>query len=378
MSVFSPNSRRVSAIVPARNEEATISACVESLAQQKEIAEILVVNDQSTDRTAEIVRELMKEHPRIQLIETADLPAGWVGKNHAVWLGAQQAKAPWLLFTDADVLHEKDSAAKALEIAERQSINPRGTGELARLEQSRKTSDLGPKSHIQLISFSPEQITKTWYEKALIPVVYCRLAGKFSFDAVNDPLNTAAAANGQFLLINREAYQAVGGHAAIAGEVLEDVALAKRVKEAGYCIWFGSGKGIAWVRMYRTFPAMWEGWKKNLYRLMGGNHAALAAEIVNAMVPLLLLAFLVVLMWAGSGSWRVGVTTLAVAVTMWHWMYAIELVRNNYPIGLALCGIPGKILYTAVLYASFRSHQKGRLAWKGREYPVGTSGASKR
>src|SRR5271165_3333951 len=105
---------RVSAIVPARNEEAVIGACVESLAQQPEIVEILVVNDQSTDRTAEIVRGLILKCPQVRLLETTGLPPGWIGKNNAVWLGAQQAKGDWLLFTDADAMHEKDSVAKAL------------------------------------------------------------------------------------------------------------------------------------------------------------------------------------------------------------------------------------------------------------------------
>src|SRR5450432_4148811 len=111
MSASSANPLRISAIIPARNEEAVIAACVESLARQEEISEILVMNDQSSDRTAEIMRELMKKHPQLRLLETKELPPGWVGKNHAVWLGAQTAKEPWLLFTDADVVHQAKSAA---------------------------------------------------------------------------------------------------------------------------------------------------------------------------------------------------------------------------------------------------------------------------
>ena len=125
-------------------------------------------------------------------------------------------------------------------------------------------------SDAALVSFSPEQVTETWYEKSLIPFVYCRLARHFSFKDVNDPKKRAAAANGQFLMIRRDVYDAIGGHEAIAGEVLEDVALAKNAKSAGYPIWFGSGKGLVKARMYRSFAAMREGWKKNLYLLMGG------------------------------------------------------------------------------------------------------------
>ncbi len=296
----------VSAIVPARNEEATIAQCVESLAQQPEIAEIIVVNDQSIDRTAEIVQELMRKHPQLRLLESAPLPSGWVGKNHAVWQGARAAKGDWLLFTDADVIHERHSAARALEIAGGTAI-PGCVPSLAKpftklgTENSGTvTPDCALKSSArpQLISFSPEQITETWYEKSLIPVVYCRLSKKFDFDEVNDPGNNAAAANGQFLLISREAYDATGGHAAIASEVLEDVALAQRVKQAGYRIWFGSGKGMVRVRMYRSFASMWEGWKKNLYRLMGADPGSIAAEIAIAVsFRFLLPGFVIAAIW---------------------------------------------------------------------------------
>ena len=358
----------VSAIVPARNEEATIAACIESLAQQPEITEILVVNDHSTDRTAEIVRGLTRYHPQLRLIDSAPLPPGWVGKNHAVWQAAQRAIGDWLLFTDADVLHEKNSTARALEIARVQPAESGGT----------VTPDYAPEaaSAPQLISFSPEQITQTWYEKSLIPVVYCRLAKKFDFDKVNDPGDSAAAANGQFLLISRAAYDAVGGHAAIASEILEDVALAKRVKAAGYRICFGPGQGIVSVRMYRTFSAMWEGWTKNLYQLMGGDQRSISIETALSVLPIIFFGLLVGLFWGLSSSWRVGLLTALLGLAIWHWKYSRELKSNHFSTRLTRYGLPGKFLYVAVLWASHRSHQKGRLAWKGREYPIGTPSAS--
>src|SRR6202040_2188298 len=91
----------------------------------------------------------------------------------------------------------------------------------------------------------------------------------------------AAAANGQFLMIRRDVYDAIGGHQAVAAEVLEDVALAKRTKSAGYRVWFASGVGVVRVRIYRSFQAMWEGWKKNLYLLIGGTPGALYRELFS-------------------------------------------------------------------------------------------------
>jgi cellulose synthase/poly-beta-1,6-N-acetylglucosamine synthase-like glycosyltransferase len=346
-----PNSPRISAIVPARDEEAVIAACVESLAQQPEIAEILVVNDQSSDRTPEIVRALIPQYPHLRLLETAGLPSGWVGKNNAVWIGAQHATGDWLLFTDADSVHGKGSAAQALRIAAH--------------------------SHAAMVSFSPEQIMDTWYEKALIPFVYERLNRNFSFDEINDPHNEAAAANGQFILIRRDAYNAVGGHASIAGEVLEDVALAKLVKRAGYPIWFGSGKGFVRVRMYRSFSAMWAGWKKNLYLLEGGSPAEvykqLLAECTFLLGPLALI-LLVYYKWHRLDfAIFLGLFFLLFA----HAMHYQALRRNLFSAAFTAYLIPGSFLYTAVLWASYRSHSRGKLKWKGREYPAGTPRASK-
>src|SRR5438105_7438930 len=110
-------STRVTAIVPARNEEASVAACIASLAAQPEIIEIIAVNDQSSDRTAEILRDLAKSISRLRVIDAPTPPSGWVGKNHAVSLGAQQANSPWLLFTDADAVLLEGALARALALA---------------------------------------------------------------------------------------------------------------------------------------------------------------------------------------------------------------------------------------------------------------------
>jgi glycosyltransferase involved in cell wall biosynthesis len=298
-----------------------------------------VVNDQSTDGTASVVRSLMEKIPNLRLLESGGLPDGWVGKNHALWVGVQEAKSAWLLFTDADAEHERNSASRALQIAQEHNA--------------------------ALVSFSPEQVTETWYEKALIPYIYLRLAKRFSYERVNDPNSAAAAANGQFLLMRRDVYDAIGGHSSVAGEVLEDVALAMRVKAAGHRIWFGSGKGIVRVRMYRSFQAMWQGWKKNLYRLMGGTPWAVIREMESNLpwIPLLLIAaglkypFLLFL----------GVLLLIARQTS----YGLDLARNQYPFSFIFYYMPAVVLYIAVLWASYRSHVNGRIQWKGREYSVG-------
>jgi hypothetical protein len=352
----------VSAIIPARNEEATVAAAVESLAAQPEIREIIVVNDQSTDGTAAALQKLSTRIPQLRVLETQNLPAGWVGKNYAVSLGAAQATGDWLLFTDADGVHLPGSTARALADAE--------------------TAGAG------LVSYSPEQETSTWWEKALIPFVYVRLARKFSYAAVSDPASPAAAASGQYLLIRREDYARIGGHAAVAGEVLEDVALARLAKRAGVRLYFASGYGIMRVRMYRTFSAMWQGWTKNLYPLIGGTtpagtttkgaagagptrqtSRAVGRELFRVVpwIPLLVLPLaLLHLIW--------GVLGIALLAGR-HAAYAADLRRNRFPAKLALYYLPGVALYAAVLLNSEWRYARGSVVWKGREYPVGGRGS---
>ena len=338
-------STRVAAIVPARNEEVSIAACITSLAAQPEIVEIIAVNDQSSDRTAEILHGLAKNISHLRVIDAPAPPAGWVGKNHAVSLGAHQASSPWLLFTDADAVLLEGAIAKAIALATEKDA--------------------------ALISFSPEQELQTWYERVLIPFVYLRLAQRFSFDEVNDAASKAAAANGQFLLIQRETYDAVGGHAAIHGAVLEDVALARRVKSAGFRIWFASGFGIVRVRMYRSFSAMWEGWKKNLFQLMGGSTGSVFAEFESAF-PWMILVILII-----GIKLPVAIFAGVILLLLRQVSYGMALSRNHFPFKYIIYYLPAIFLYAGVLWASHESYAKGKVTWKGREYNVGVGASNK-
>jgi hypothetical protein len=244
-------------------------------------------------------------------------------------------------------------------------------------DSAARAMDLATQHSAALVSFSPEQVMVSWYEKSLIPHVYCRLSQKLSFDAVNNPSSEVAAANGQFILIRRDVYEAVGGHASVAGEVLEDVALARRVKRTGYPIWFGSGKGIVRVRMYRSFAAMWEGWKKNLYQLMRDRRGAVSSELARALLPVFAILVTTVSVAGLTESLVARIATLTAGLLVVSFMYWGELRRAHLPSRLALFAIPGRLLFAAVLWASYRSHVSGNLEWKGRKYPVGAPGASK-
>ncbi len=301
---------------------------------------MIVVNDQSTDRTAEILAGLASGIPKLRVLAVGELPTGWTGKNYALSLGAAQATGKWLLFTDADTFHLPGSAARALADAK--------------------------ETKAALVSYSPEQELETFWERALIPRVYWMLSRKYSFANVSDPALPDAAANGQFLFIRRDAYNAVGGHAAIAGQILEDVALARRVKRAGYGIFFTDGYGIVRTRMYRSFAAMWQGWTKNLYPLLGGSLSALMAEFVGlvALLGVVLLATIRPLTqvdWIALGA---GLLFLAGRFVG----YAVFLRRNLLRLSLIEYCVPGNCLYWSALVASWWKNTRGVVTWKGRAY----------
>src|SRR5579863_4353525 len=226
---------QVSVIIPARNEEANLGTCLESLMDQDQLSfEIIVVNDHSTDRTKEIAQSF----PGVQVIDADPLPEGWTGKNNAVATGARAARTNWFLFTDADTIHLPGSLPRALREARENGAD--------------------------LLSYSPEQIAVTFWEKAVLPVVFAELAREYPPSKVSDPKSPEAAANGQYILVKRDAYEAVGGHAAVASAILEDVALARAIKASGCKIRFRYAADAVRTRMYRNFHQLREGWTKNL------------------------------------------------------------------------------------------------------------------
>ena len=342
------NTIMVSAIIPARNEEASIARAVESVAAQPEISQVIVVDDQSTDRTAAILVELAARIPKLKILHTGALPPGWIGKNYAVALGADAAQGDWLLFTDADTCHMPGSTRRALtDAVEHNAV---------------------------LVSYSPEQELGSFWERALIPFIYCRLSAKFSYVRVNNPKLLDAAANGQFLMLLREVYQKVGGHSAIAGEVLEDVALARRVKQAGYQIYFTAPLGTVRTRMYRSFPALWEGWTKNLYPLMGGTTKQILFELIEvspALEIIVLSAIWALLRAAHQPPLWLLAALLFLASSRRCARFAELLYRNLYPLSYIKYYVPGICLYSAALIASWWKNTRGSVQWKGRSYQSG-------
>jgi len=320
----------VSVIIPARNEEACLGDCLQSLVAQSGIAfEIIVVDDHSTDRTREIASSFLD----LILLEAGPLPAGWTGKNNAVTTGARHARGQWLLFTDADTIHLPGSLARAIAEAE--------------------------KDNAKLLSYSPEQIAVTVWEMATLPVVFAELARQYPPSIVSDPASPSAAANGQFILVPRYTYDAVGGHAAVAADILEDVALARAVKRSGRRIRFRYAPDAVRTRMYRNYRQLRDGWTKNL-ALLFPRPVWLAAK----MVALWGTPWLVLLLAYATHHWRwsiISAATFAYLVT--------RLMRANFTWAKEILGaLIGMPMFAYLLLRSKRAHAKGSVPWKGRTY----------
>jgi glycosyltransferase involved in cell wall biosynthesis len=311
----------LSVIVPARNEEEVLRPCLESLTAQSGAGfelnrdwELILVNDHSTDHTAEMARSIAG----VTVLESAPLPKRWTGKANALWGAAQKARGSWLLFTDADTRHEPGDLERAVGEAER--------------------------NHVALLSYSPRQA----YPPA----------------RVSDPASRLAAANGQFLMVERSAYFAVGGHSAVASSLLEDVDLAAQLKRRKYAIRFRYAPEAVSTRMYRTAGAMLEGWTKNLARLFA-NPIALAATRALDILLLIALPLLAVALFSRPlARYALGILWLR---TLWR-CYARARKSNfsAFDCALSIFALP---LFCGLLLRSwFRHSVTKRVAWKGREY----------
>ncbi|MGA7219908.1 MAG: glycosyltransferase family 2 protein [Candidatus Sulfotelmatobacter sp.] len=333
----------VSVIVPARNEEISLEACLESIVSQHGIAfEVIAVDDSSTDRTREIASSFLPSQTRaaVRVIEAGTLPEGWTGKNNAAAAGSTVARGDWLLFTDADTIHLPGSLVRSLGEARRQGA--------------------------ALLSYSPQQIVEGFSQKSVMPVVFAELAATFRPSQVSDPSSSRAAANGQYILISREAYDSVGGHAAIAGSLLEDVALASAVKRSGRKIFFRYGGDAVRARMYRNFAQLREGWTKNLALLFP---SPMRLAVLRALEFVLLLAsFAIAIAAVLHARWLPAAFAASIAVALYAF-FLKRIRRAHFPWDANLLALFGLPVFSYLLLRSTVFHRRGSVSWKGRNYP---------
>ncbi|MGP8260424.1 MAG: glycosyltransferase [Acidobacteriaceae bacterium] len=342
---------RLSVIVPARNEAALLGECLRSLVEQSDVGfvlgvewELIVVDDDSTDGTQAIAQAVVREG--VLVIDAPRLDqsdrSGFTGKTNACWAGAQRARGAWLLFTDADTVHEPGDLGRALHEAKKYGV--------------------------ALLSYSPRQIVTGFWQRAVMPLVFSELASVYPPKKVNDPASSVAAANGQFLMVEREAYFAAGGHRVVGQEILEDVALARRIKRARHAIRLRYAPDALAARMYSSLPEMVEGWTKNLALLFPSAVLMAGMQMLQFLLffglPALAMGMPLLVIWQ---RWAILLVWLRAV-----WGFYGRVARSNFPaadVAISIFGVP---MFCWMLLRSHFHHRVTRsVDWKGRRYKVG-------
>ena len=356
-----PCESELTVVIPAYNEEANISRCLSSVLRSQAPAahgQILVVNDGSTDGTVEaanatLVRFATEGVPwTCRVIEAGPRPTNqrWVGKNWACARAMSSVTTPWVVFLDADVSVSSDALRRAL------------------------ASAMALKA--DLFSLAPRLVCGCLAEWMVQPIMASLLGLGFPMEQANDPESEVAFAAGPFMLFRRSAYEAIGGHSAVAGEVVEDLALARRIKQSGRRLVYQLGLDAVELQMYDDFSTLWEGWSKNWYLGLDRNviKALSAGAVVFTMftLPWLLLGSglgLLFLLGPSPALWS-GALAGAVGVLL-QWLLRLWIsVRFDVPLTFWwLMGVGGLIVAAIAPTSVWRSETGRGWTWKGR--PLG-------
>jgi len=334
----------ISVLIPARDEEDGIAAAVESvLASTGVNFEVIVMDDGSVDRTADIVEAIAKKDARVRLERTPILPIGWNGKQHACWALAQTAKHQLLCFVDADVRLKPEC--------------------LARMAAFLKRGERG------LVSGFPQQVTETPLEQLVLPLIHFVLLGFLPVERMRNTIDPAFAAGcGQFILVQRDDYFACGGHAEIKTTMHDGLLLPKLFRQCGFRTDLADLTDLATCRMYRSAQQVWQGLAKNATEGLAAPVRILPISVLlllGQIVPFLLAAWL----WMVGGSSIAEAVYVLVAVTgAWvpRFMAAYRFRQNWRGAWLHPLGVG--ILLAIQWYAFTRKVAGGTVRWKERSY----------
>ena len=336
----------VSIIVPVRNEIANIGLCLAGLTEQTGLGSgtrIIVIDDSSQDGTRVVVERYIKANPRISLHDAGPLPTGWAGKPHACWRGALLASSDWLCFIDADVRAGPELIGAALTTAAEQGID--------------------------MLSLHPRQELGSFWEWVVIPAGLLVLACAKPFEPSSQDI-----VNGQFLLIRREAYFAVGGHSQVCAEICEDKALATRLRSQGLRLQVLAAPQLASTRMYRDLHSLWEGFAKNSAEVLGSVPATLTAALstlVFAWTALLLPVATLSAVFAAPSLAAVTGAILAVFGTLIVAGVHFGTARHfRIPVVFSLTFTLGYTVVACLACHGVITQLTGRVTWKGRTYQL--------
>ena len=331
----------VSVCIPARNEEANIEACVRSVLANVDVAvEVLVYDDQSTDATPAILARLVAEDARVRVVPTQPLPQGWNGKQWGCERMGQAAHGQWVLFTDADVRFERDCVARTLARAE----------------------SLGA----DLLSTVPRQVTGSWAEHAVIPLISFVLLSYLPMARMRATTSPAASgACGQFILARRDAWLASGGHAAFRASMHDGIRMPRAFRRAGFRTDLFDGTDLVQCRMYRGLGQVWRGFAKNAYEGLGSPVLLLFVTLLHGCAVLLpWLTLALGLVGVAMSPWVPWVAALTIVA---GFAQRIVLARRFAHAWASVALHPvGILMLTVIQWHSLWLHLTGRRAWKGR------------
>jgi chlorobactene glucosyltransferase len=344
-----PGGATVAVIVPARDEEANIGRCLQSLIQQTyPIAQtrIVVIDDQSRDRTREIVAALAQRYGRMELLRSPPLPPDWTGKSHACAIGAEAAAASdWLCFLDADVWAEPTMIASAIAYAGREALD--------------------------LISLSPRQQLKSFAERLIMPCGFYLLAFCQDLRRVQSRDSAATTVTGQCMLIRRTAYETVGGHGAVHGAICEDLELGLLIKRLRGQVRLVDGSALLSTRMYSDASSLWLGISKNLVDMLQGEGRTLAiaaAALILAWASLLIPLFDAIGCAHDVPGACLALWSAALASGAAFGLHIAGAVHFRIPPWYGLLFPLGYTIGALIALDSIRRRRIGAISWKGRTY----------
>ena len=335
----------LSVCVPARNEERGVEACLHSLLNQNyPNFEVIAIDDHSTDRTGDIMRNLAQENSRLKVLKAADLPEGWLGKPFALHQAFKVTRGEYLLFTDADPVFKPTALNTAVHVMRERDLD--------------------------VLTLMPKAEFGSFWERAVQPVIFGFIASLTRFKNVNDPDHRSAMGFGAFLMFRRSAYEKIGGHEAGKSDVLEDVLIAKRAKRAGLKLFVADAKQLFSIRMYFGLKEIWFGWEKNMFLAMKKSvlKATYNVAVVIGFVftPYIILAINIFeqIGWLWIGMAVVGVVLVSAAA--YKTCDEMELHRNN-----AVLFPMGALVMAAIMANSmFHTLVRKKTKWRGRVYSV--------